>query len=97
MPDFNKMHFNEELLGRLIATKITGTDCLDNNYNKKVNVKSTVDKGIKPNSFHEWIKSIKEDAKILELAIREREESQIVMKNNIKHHYDYLQVKFKIQ
>lgn len=96
MPDFGKMRFNDNLLGRLVVAKRCGNALDDDNFNKNVKTQSTITPVIKFASLHEWIATIKEDAKILENSRIERELAEETMNTNLEYHLDWLETKFKI-
>ena len=55
MPQFDKLRFNEPLLGRIIASKRTNPDYY---VKQNTSLKSTVLPDIKFNSIPEWINHI---------------------------------------
>lgn len=97
MPDFHTTRFNTELLGRLMAAKMTGQDCVTFEPNQNVKVQSTVYSDAKFDSFNEWLASIKEDAKLLENSRQMKHEEKLVMDANMQYHHNWLTTKFKTQ
>jgi len=97
MPDFHTTRFNTELLGRLMAAKMTGQDCDDFKTNETVKVKSTVHPDKKFGSCNEWLSAIKEDARLLENSQQKKRERDIIMDANMEYQHNWLTAKFKIQ
>lgn len=97
MPDFHTTRFNTELLGRLMASKMTGQDCDSFESRDKVKVQSTVHPDVKFDSCHDWLVSIKEDTRLLENSRKSKQERQLAMEANMQYHHNWLTTKFKTQ
>ena len=95
MPDFIRFRFNEQLLGRVIAAKRNGTDCVGfNEHNLGVKVSNTEYPDVKFNSFHDWYASIHRDVQLLEESRRLRAQRDKDMKPAKLYHNSWISAKF---
>ena len=62
MPDFNTFRINEELLGRIIASK--RRDCHDPDYvpNRNARISDTIQVKNRTKDYHDWFRQIQQMA-----------------------------------
>lgn len=95
MPDFNTVRFNEELVGRLMIAKMTGTDRVEDQNKQELLIQSTVERPHYFNSCADWLATIKEDNRLLQISRQKRKEDEEIMEANIQYHSNWLAAKFK--
>lgn len=95
MPDFNTVRFNEELVGRLMIAKMTGTDRVEDKDKQELLIQSTVERPQLFNGYADWLATIKEDNRLLQISKQKRKEEEDIMQANIQYHSNWLAAKFK--